>query len=121
MKKILIVDDSPTVLTMMSAVLKVAGYDILTVGKAAAGIIKAQDWKPDLILLDVMLPDESGFNLLAKLKAEESSKDIPIAMLTARDSREDIAKGSELGAIGYLVKYSTMPKVLLDKVKGWIG
>jgi DNA-binding response OmpR family regulator len=99
-------------------------------GRAAAGADwdfadewgrKKREWKPDLILLDVMLPDESGFNLLAKLKAEESSKDIPIAMLTARDSREDVAKGSELGAIGYLVKYSTMPKVLLDKVKGWIG
>jgi len=121
MKKILIVDDSPTVLTMMSAVLKGASYDVVTAGKAAEGSNKVKDWKPDLILLDVILPDETGFSLLAKLKAEESSKDIPIAMLTARDSREDIAKGTELGAIGYLVKHSTMPKVLLEKVKGWIG
>jgi DNA-binding response OmpR family regulator len=58
-----------------------------------------------------MLPDELGFKLLEKLKAEEPSKDIPIAMLTAWDSREDVAKGSELKAIGYLVKHSPSPRI----------
>ena len=121
MKKILIIDDSRTVLMMMSAVLKAGGYEVATTEKGSEGLEKVMECKPDLVILDVMLPDISGFDLLAKLKSEESVKDIPVVMLTARDSREDVAKGLEAGAIGYLVKHSTMPKILLEKVKSWVG
>lgn len=121
MKKILIVDDSATVLAMMAAVLKKAGYDIATAATTADGLAKTKEWKPELVLLDVMLPDESGFTLLTKIKTDEGCKDIAVAMLTGQDSPTDVAKGTELGAIGYLVKHATMPKILVEKVKGWIG
>ncbi len=120
MKKILIIDDSRTVLVMMSAVLKASGFEVQTAEKGSESHTLVKDWKPDLIILDVMLPDANGFDLLAKFKSEESSKDIPIVLLTGRDSPEETAKGLELGAVGYLVKHRTMPKVLVEKVKSWL-
>ena len=121
MKKVLIIEDSRTVLAMMSSVLKSGGFDVMTAEKGNDGATQVRDWKPDLILLDVMLPDTNGFDLLTKFKAEESSKDIPVLMLTARDSPEDVVKGLQMGASDYLVKHSTMPKILLEKVKKWLA
>ena len=102
---------------MMSAVLKRDGFDVMTAEKGSDGYKQAKDWKPDLILLDVLLPDANGFDLLEKFKSDDTCKDIPVLMLTSRDNPEDVAKGLKLGASDYLVKHSTMPKVLLEKVK----
>jgi len=121
MKKVLIIEDSRTVLAMMSSVLKGGGFDVMTAERGGDGHTQVRDWKPDLILLDVVLPDTNGFDLLTKFKAEESSKDIPVLMLTARDSPEDVVKGLQMGASDYLVKHSTMPKILLEKVKKWLA
>ena len=117
MKKVLIIEDSRTILAMMSAVLKGGGFDVRTAETGGKGLDQAKEWKPDLILLDVMLPDSNGFDLLEKLKSDESCKDIPVLMLTGQDNPDNVAKGLKLGARDYLVKHSTMPKVLLEKVK----
>ncbi|MGH7772260.1 MAG: response regulator [Candidatus Binatia bacterium] len=121
MKKILIIEDSRTVATMMSAVLKGGGFDVKTAEKGNDGFTQAKDWKPDLILLDVLLPDANGFDLLEKFKSDESCKDIPVLILTSRDSPDDVRKGLKLGANDYLVKHHTMPKLLVEKVKKWLG
>jgi len=121
MKKILIVEDSPTVVAMMANVLRGGGFEVKTVEKGSDGQAQAKSWKPDLILLDVMLPDTNGFDLLAQLKSDDEVKNIPVVMLTARDAKEDVDKGLEGGAMDYLVKHSTMPKLLLEKVKKWLG
>ena len=121
MKKILIIEDSRTVLSMMAAVLKGGGFDVATAEKGGDGYNQAKEWKPDLILLDVMLPDTNGFDLLEKLKSDESCKQIPVLMLTSRDTPDDVVKGLHMGASDYLIKHSTMPKILLEKVKKWLG
>ena len=121
MKKILIIEDSRTTLSMMSAVLKGGGFEVRTAEKGGEGYAQIKDWKPDLILLDVMLPDANGFDLLAQFKSDETCKQIPVLMLTARDNPDDVIKGLQAGASDYLVKHSTMPKILLEKVKKWLA
>ena len=121
MKKILFIEDSHTVRSMMSAVLERGGFEVKTAEKGSDGYTHVKNWQPDLILLDVMLPDANGFDLLEKFKSDESCKQIPVLMLTSRDSADDVIRGLKTGASDYLVKHSTMPKVLLEKVKKWVG
>ena len=120
MKKILLIEDSPTILTMISAVLKRGGIDVKTAETGSDGYTQIKEWKPDLVLLDLLLPDTNGLDLLAKIKSDESYKDIPVVMLTSQDNPDDVVKALKAGASDYLLKYNTMPKVLLEKVKKWI-
>jgi len=121
MKKILFIEDSNTVLAMMSSVLARGGFEVKTTVSGNDGYLQAKEWRPDLILLDLMLPDTHGFNLLEKFKSDETCKDIPVLVLTSRDNPDDVVKGLQSGASDYLVKHNTMPKILLEKVKKCLG
>lgn len=121
MKKILIIEDSRTALALMSSVLKNGGFDVMTAEKGSDGYKQIKEWKPDLVLLDVILPDANGFDLLAKFKSDDECKQIPVLMLTSRDNPDDVVKGLQLGASDYFVKHSTRPKILLEKIKKWVG
>ena len=103
-KKILVVDDDPTLTVLVKKYLEKNGYEVTAVNEASEGLELAMTRKLDLIILDVMMPIINGFNFCRLVKAEESSKDIPIILLTSRNKLKDIEIGLEMGAEAYLIK-----------------
>ena len=101
-KKILLVDDEPELLTLVAVILKEDGFEnIMTASTVSEGIDAAKTQKPDLAILDVMLPDGDGFSLMQKIRA---FSDMPVIFLTARDEAEDKLAGLGLGADDYIAK-----------------
>ncbi len=114
-KRILIVDDSPDTLTLTSLTLKKFGYDTLTArnGREAFEIIQKE--KPDLVLLDLIIPIVYGNGLCKRIKSDEELKHIPIILFTAYSDVITIEKAKEFGADDYIVKPFTTEE-LLEKV-----
>jgi two-component system, OmpR family, response regulator len=113
---ILIVEDDPDQLALADVRVSMAGYEV-RVANSQAALMKsmANHGKPDLVLLDVILPDADGFEILQKLRRLESFADLPIVLLTIKGHAEDIAKGLALGADGYITKpytKNTLAKVI---------
>lgn len=115
--KILVVDDEPDICELIELNLRSNGFEEIKIandGKTALEI--AQTWLPNLILLDLMLPEINGMEICRILKSQESTKKIPIIMLTAKSSDFDIVNGFECGADDYVTKpYSN--KVLIARIK----
>lgn len=101
---ILIVDDVTKNIQVVGSTLKDQGYRIAAANNGIKAIEIAQEVEPDLILLDVMMPELDGFETCKRLKSIENTKDIPIIFLTAKVEPEDIIKGFELGAVDYITK-----------------
>src|ERR1035438_9607317 len=102
--RILVVDDAPANIQVLSATLKEKGYQVsvATGGRQALELVSRL--RPDLILLDVMMPEMDGFETCRRLKASETTNDIPVIFLTGRAETADIVKGFELGAVDYVAK-----------------
>lgn len=103
-KRILVVDDDPTMTVLLNKCLNDNGYEVTAVTEAVEGLEIAMTKKPDLIILDIMMPIINGYNFCRLLKQEKDQKDIPVLMLTARGQTKDIEIGIEMGAAAYLVK-----------------
>jgi two-component system, sensor histidine kinase and response regulator len=101
---ILIVDDTPANIDVLHTVLKDKGYQIAMAKNGKQALINVSQFKPDLILLDVMMPELDGYETCKRLKSNEQTKDIPIIFITAKAEHEDIVKGFELGAVDYIIK-----------------
>lgn len=121
MPKLLMIDDSPTVLKIMSLSLMANGYSVKTAATGAAGLALARQETPDLIILDVNLPDVNGLELLAQLKTDAVLGTVPVLLLSGQDTLERAAQGMELGARGFLAKHSTSPKVMVQKLREILG
>ena len=112
-KSLLLVDDEPDLLKMVSAILKDAGFEtVLTAASVKEAVMMAKQEKPDLMILDVMLPDGDGFSLMKQFR---TFTDVPIIFLTARDEATDKLTGLGLGADDYISK-PFMPQELLLRV-----
>jgi twitching motility two-component system response regulator PilG len=103
-KKILIVEDEESLLKLESILLTSKGYEVHGVGDGRAALEAMATVKPDLVLLDIMLPEIDGFEVCRRIKANEETKNIPVIMLTAKKSREDMARGEQVGADWYITK-----------------
>jgi len=121
MTKLLLIDDSPTVLKIMSLSLMAGGYAVTTASTGGGGLALARQQTPDVIILDVNLPDISGLELLAKLKQDPVLAAVPVLLLSGQDTLDRAAQGMELGARGFLPKHSTSPKVMLQKLREILG
>jgi DNA-binding response OmpR family regulator len=104
MKKILVIDDYPDNVFLLQDRLEKEGFEIVKAYDGEMGIKKAVEEKPDLILLDVMMPDISGFEVCKKLASKEETKLIPIILLTALTEAENIKQGLNAGAFDYIKK-----------------
>ena len=114
--KILIVDDSADIVEMMAKRLNAQGYDVITALNGQEALEKAAAEKPNLILLDVMMPGLDGISTGSRLKADPDTKNIPIIMVTAKGEREDIMKAIEkVGVAEYIVKPFRIDQ-LLEKI-----
>ena len=116
MKKILIIEDESALQKTLGEVLSQQGYEILSALDGEVGLKLAQSKKPDLILLDMVLPKIHGFDVLKKIKDNPETKEIPVIVLTNLESIEDIKKAIELGATTYLVKANYSLKELTIKI-----
>jgi len=103
-KKILVVDDEPDIVEYLRFVLEGAGYEITTALDGQQALKSIEAARPDLVLLDQMMPLMEGSEVLRRLKADEQTKDIPVVMLTAQDSAADMMKGWQSGTDLYLLK-----------------
>lgn len=119
-KTIVIVDDERSLNDLLSKALSGRGYRTLSAynGKEAIEIIK--DKLPELILLDVMLPDMTGFQVLEKIKEDERTKNIPVVMLTQKSLLKDVELAIDLGALRYIIKPFDIER-LFATVKDIIG
>ncbi len=115
-KRILLVDDDPLAIKLTSTRLRANGYEVVSCSEAAQGLERAIKEKPDLIILDVMMPIVNGFNFCRLLKNQDAYKNIPVILLTSRASEEDRRIGQEVGANAYLAKPLNM-ELLLDTIK----
>lgn len=119
-KKILVADDEPNILVSLEYLLKREGYTVLLAhdGQEALDLIASE--RPDLVLLDVMMPGKSGFEVCQAVRASEALQGIPILMLTAKGRDTDQAKGLALGANAYMTKpFST--QALVQKVAAMLA
>ena len=102
--RVLVVEDEPAIVELVTYSLKESGWGITSVGSTAAAWDSISHGKPDLLLLDWMLPDQSGLRLLSRLRADRDFQDIPVIMLTAKSMEEDKLAGLNTGADDYVTK-----------------
>src|SRR5712671_961986 len=103
-EKILLVDDVPANLSVLAAALEPAGYEILAVSDGATALKVAAKAQPGLILLDVMMPEMGGFETCRRLKQNESTRDLPVIFITARDETKSLVAGFQAGGVDYVIK-----------------
>jgi len=115
-RKILITEDSPTILEILKSVLVEEGYEVIAAADGQQALELARTEKPDLIILDLMLPKIDGYKVCRMLKFDEKYKNIPIIMLTARTKESDEKLGKEVGADAYIRK-PFEPEMIIDKIR----
>jgi putative two-component system response regulator len=114
--KILIIDDDPLNLKFLTNRLSLEGYDTISAVNGEEGLQKSLREKPDLILLDIIMPGMSGFDVCDQLKALPETRSIPVLFITSLSSPEDRKRGLEVGAVGYITKPLDM-KTLKNSVR----
>ncbi len=119
-KKILIVDDSRTALMMTAMLLAKEPFELITAGGGEEGIRKALAERPDVILLDVIMPGLGGFDVCRRLRAEEATRSTPIIMLTTRGEQDNVEEGFLAGCSDYLTKPVNGPE-LVAKIRDLVG
>lgn len=115
--KVLIVDDDAFLSGIYATKLELEGFQVVSARDGEEGLKAAMREKPDLILLDVLMPKLDGFEVLKRLKAEPEFKTTPVIMLTNLGQKEDIEKGLADGAVDYLIKAHFVPAEAVDKIK----
>ncbi|MFI9558530.1 response regulator transcription factor [Nonomuraea endophytica] len=108
--RLLIVEDDPNILDLLAASLKFAGFDVLTAKGGHEAVAAVQRHRPDLIVLDVMLPDMDGFDVVKRLRSGGAAT--PVVFLTARDGTEDKIRGLTLGGDDYVTKPFSLEEVI---------
>jgi DNA-binding response OmpR family regulator len=118
--KILIVDDEPNIVISLEFLMKKEGFEIAIANDGEEALAKVASFNPDLLLLDVMMPKKSGFEVCEALRADPAMAGLLIVMLTAKGRDTEVAKGLAIGADAYVTKpFST--KDLVVKVKSMLG
>jgi len=102
--KILVIDDDPDAVETMTAILETRDYEVVTALSGLEGITKAREEKPDLIIMDVMMPKLDGFTICKMIKDNEEIKNIPVILLTGKGLVGDVEKGFAAGASDYMIK-----------------
>ncbi len=117
MQKILIVEDDKFLRELITRKLTQENFTISEAVDGEEGLKKIKEEKPDLVLLDLILPGIDGFEVLAKVKDDPALAPIPVIILSNLGQREDVEKGLKLGAVDYLVKAHFTPNEIIEKVK----
>lgn len=102
--RILVVDDDPVILRLIEVNLDLEGFEVVTADRGEDAIKKARETAPDLIILDLMMPEMSGWEIAERLQKDDKASGIPLVFLSARTQDEDRRRGEELGVAGYVTK-----------------
>ncbi len=113
---VLVVDDEAAIRDMLNMVLDIAGFNIVEADNIQDAHVRVLEDKPDLVLLDWMLPGGSGIELLRRLKRDEHTRDLPVIMLTAKTSQDNVVRGLDVGADDYITK-PFAPRELVARIK----
>lgn len=119
-KKILLVDDSETILEMERMILQQDRYEVVTARDGQEGVTKALELKPDLILMDVIMPRLDGFAAVRRLREHSDTSRVPIVMVTSKAEAESLETGYESGCSDYIIKPIDRME-LVAKVKNLLG
>jgi DNA-binding response OmpR family regulator len=111
-KKILIVDDEEDILHFLELVLQEKGYEVVTAAGGHDALTRAQMDNPDLVLLDIMMPQMDGWEVLKLLRVDDETAHIPVAMLSARTEAKDRVQGLQEGAVDYICKPFSLQELL---------
>ncbi len=118
-KKILLVDDADTILMMHRMILN-KSYDLVTAKDGEEAVAKAETEQPDLILLDIVMPKMNGFEACQQIRQSETTKEIPIILVTTRGEEQNVEKGFKSGCTDYVTKPINGVE-LLSKVKNYLS
>jgi CheY-like chemotaxis protein len=116
--KVLLIDDEAPIVAMYNEKLSKEGFNVLTAANGIIGIQIAKKERPDVILLDIIMPKLNGLDVLKELKNEPTTKDIPVYLLTNIQEETGEDRGKQFGAAGYLFKAETEPGELVRMLKG---
>jgi Response regulator containing CheY-like receiver, AAA-type ATPase, and DNA-binding domains len=117
MQKILLIEDDPLMIKLYGKIFKLQGFEVEVAERGADGLKRASELKPDLILLDVMMPEMDGFEVLRKLKSDDATKDLKVIILTNLAGAADAEKAKSEGASGYVIKSEHDPKEVAEIAK----
>lgn len=120
-KKILIIEDESTLQKALTEFLTEENFSVFSALDGEIGVALAKKEKPDLVLLDIILPKKDGYEVLEELKGSEETKKIPVILLTNLESPEDIDRAFEKGASTYLVKSNYKLEEVVGKIKETLG
>ena len=120
-KVILFIEDESALQKTFSEILNQKDYQVVSALDGEIGLRLTKEKKPDLILLDLILPKINGFDVLKKLKEDEETKDIPVIVLTNLEEMGNVDKAIDLGATTYLVKSDYSLEEVLEKIKKTLG
>ena len=115
--KVLVVDDEEYIQHILNFSFGAEGYEVVTASDGEEGVSKARDEKPDVIVMDIMMPKMDGYEACKQIKTDPQTKDIPVILLTAKGRDADRKLGSEVGADDYVVKPFS-PGRLIERVEG---
>ncbi len=121
MKKIIIVEDEEILRNLLQKKLTAQGYDVDIAEDGQIGLSKIKENKPDLILLDIIMPNMGGFEMLEEMRKEEGLKDVPVIVVSNSGQPVEIDRAQKLGARDWLVKTEFDPQEVIDKVVALIG
>lgn len=117
MNKILLVEDDKFLSTALGDKLTREGFTVIKAVNGQEAVTKIRSQQPDLILLDLIMPQKNGFEVLAEIKLEQTFKHIPVIVLSNLGQEADIKKAKELGAVDYLVKSDVEMRTVVEKIK----
>lgn len=117
MKKILLVEDDPFLIDIYGTKFKESGFELEIISDGSEVLDKAKEIKPDIVILDIVLPQMDGWEVLRGLKAEESLKDLKIIILSNLGQKEEVEKGITMGATSYLIKAHYTPSEVVEEIK----
>ena len=120
MVKVLIIEDEPLIIKLYKQALDQSQFEVLSALNGDEGVELAKSQKPNLILLDVMMPEPNGMQVLENLKADEATKQIPVVMFTNLSGKFDVSFAKSKGALDYWVKNEIEPSKLGEKIKAML-
>lgn len=118
--KIVLIEDDSFLAGMYATKLNLEGFEVIQASDGLEGVEKVREIKPDMVLLDIILPKMDGFEVLEALKKDPDLKDIPVMMLTNLGKKEEVDKGFEMGAVDYLIKAHFVPSEVIKKIKKYL-
>lgn len=115
--KILIVEDDRYISKMYQLKLSLEGYEVQVAENGREGVDKVKEMMPDVILLDILMPELDGFEVLKIVKSDAATKSIPVLIMSNLGQEDHIEKGMKMGAAGYIVKSQYTPSKVVEKIK----